>query len=284
VSEAATQTARLPDDLPQNAGDIPITYITLNDGLNLVDQLRSFPDLVAYLDARAKLPIAFRRTIGNERLLMHYYMMHDETFDGCVRPEEFLTYLLVSEADFRRRVAMKREADRGARFIEYIADTLATRNPNYADGLDPETLAHFDTMEQRSNYLLLQEHLGDLRLPERRQLGTAFLELIEKVDSGPGLRRAWWTDSKPDFLYLLAAVRGIDRPDLLRDGPVILEAALAYHGKRRGMLIIDRDGESFELCLAELPEADPALVKAAGRLFGHLKIITTEPDSLLPRP
>ncbi len=49
------------------------------------------------------------------------------------------------------------------------------------------------------------------------------------------------------------------------------------------MLIIERDGESFEVHLAELPEADPALVEAAGRLFGPLKIITTEPDSLLPR-
>ena len=97
----AMDTARLPDDVPQSAGDTPITYITLNDTLNLVDQLRSFPDLVAYLDARAKLPIVFRRVIGNERLLLHYYMMCDESFDGCVRPEEFLTYLLVSEADFR---------------------------------------------------------------------------------------------------------------------------------------------------------------------------------------
>jgi hypothetical protein len=279
----ATDTARLADDLPQSAGDTPITYVTLNDALNIVDQLRSFPDLVAYLDARAKLPTVFRRVIGNERLLVHYYMMCDESFDGCVRPEEFLTYLLVSEAEFRRRVEMKRGADRGARFIEYIADTLATRNPNYADGLDPETLTRFDAMEQRSNYLILQEHLGDLRLAERRALGTAFLELIEKVGSGPGLRRAWWTDSKPDFLYLLAAVRGIDRGRLLSDGPVILQAALAHRGKRRGMLIIERDGESFEVCLAELPEADPALVEAAGRLFGHLKVITTEPDSLLPR-
>jgi len=280
---AATDTARLPDDLPQSAGDTPITYITLNDALNLVDQLRSFPDLVAYLDARAKLPPVFRRVIGDERLLVHYYMMCDESFDGCVCPEEFLTYLLVSEAEFRRRVEIKREADKGARFIEYVADTLATRNPQYADGLDPETLARFDAMEQRSNYLMLQEHLGDLRLAERRVLGTAFLEMSEKVDSGPGLRRAWWTDSKPDFLYLLATVRGIDRPRLLREGPAILHAALAHYGKRRGMLIIERDGESFEVCFAELPEAAPALVEAAGRILGHLKMISTEPESLLPR-
>jgi hypothetical protein len=225
---SAMDTARLSDDLPQSAGDTPITYITLNDALNLVDQLRSFPDLIAYLDARARLPIVFRRIIGNERLLVHYYMMRDESFEGCVQPDEFLTYLLVSEVEFRRRLEMKREADRGARLIEYIADTLATRNPNYADGLDPETLASFDATERRSNYLVLQEHLGDLRLGERRALGTAFLELIENVGSGPGVRRAWWTDAKPDFLYLLAAVGGIERSRLLGEGPAMLQAALAY--------------------------------------------------------
>lgn len=49
------------------------------------------------------------------------------------------------------------------------------------------------------------------------------------------------------------------------------------------MLIIERDGESFDVCLAELPEANAALVEAAGQIFGHLKVINTEPDSLLPR-
>ena len=33
----------------------------------------------------------------------------------------------------------------------------------------------------------------------------------------------------------------------------------------------------------ELPETGPALVEAAGRPFGALKIFTTEPASLLPR-
>ena len=118
---------------------------------------------------------------------------------------------------------------------------------------------------RRSNYLLLQENLADLRLTERRALATMFLETIEKVGAGHGLRRSWWTDSKPDFLYVLASVRGIPRADLLRDGPMILQAALAYHAKQRGMLLIDRDGESFEVCLADLPEARPALIQAANR-------------------
>lgn len=277
-----TATARIANGPPHGAGDTPISYLTLNDALNLVDQLRSFPDLIAYLDARAKLPLDFRRVIGNERLLLHYYMMHGESFDGCVRPDDLLTYVLVSEAEFRLRLETKRKADRGAHFIEYLADALATRNPSYADGLDAEALARFDPMEQRSGYLVLQEHLGDLALAERRALGNAFLDLINEVGTGPGLHRRWWADSKPDFLYLIAAVRGVERARLLREGPALLQAALAHHGKRWGMLIIDRDGQGFEVCLAELPHADPALIEAARRIFGDSRITSTVRGSLLP--
>jgi len=46
---------------------------------------------------------------------------------------------------------------------------------------------------------------------------------------------------------------------------------------------LECDGKSFELCLAELPEADRALLEAAGRIFGHLKVFSTEPDSLRSR-
>ena len=77
-----TDTTRLPDDLSDSAGDTTITYVTLNDALNLVDQLRSVPDLVAYLHERATLPMWCRRMIGNERCLVQYYMLNRDSFDG----------------------------------------------------------------------------------------------------------------------------------------------------------------------------------------------------------
>jgi len=286
IETAVSETVRLPDDLPQYAGAAPIAYIALNDTLNLVDQLRSFPDIVAYLDARAKLPVAFRRTIGNERLLVHYYMMHDESFKGCVRPEEFLTHLLVTEAEFRRRILRKVEADRSARAVELVSDALATRNPDYAVGLDAQTLARFDASEQRASYLRLQEHLCDLRLGERRALGEVLHRLWSRMEGKPtgGIHQSWWTDGKPDFLYLIASVRGIARPELLGQGEAMLRAALAHHGKARGMAIIDADGATFEVVLIELqkPEPDPEIVEAGRQVFGGRGTTSTPMSSVLP--
>ena len=277
-----TDTARLPDDLPDSATGTPITYVTLNDALNLVDQLRSVPDLVAYLDERATLPIWCRRMIGNERCLLQYYMLNGDSFADCPEPKDFFTYVLVTERDFLRLIDGKREADAGARFIEHIAEALATRNEDCAEGLDAETLALFEPVGERSRYLTMQEHLADLRLAERRQVGAAFLEVIgQAAASGTSRRRSWWSDRKPDFLYMIAA--GVERAPGLRSGPLVLQAALAHHGKQQGMLIFRRDGGGFDICLAELPhQPDPALVEAGRRMFGHLRVFATETDSLLP--
>ena len=50
------------------------------------------------------------------------------------------------------------------------------------------------------------------------------------------------------------------------------------------MLLFHRDGGGFDVCFAELPQPpDPALVEAGRRMFGHLRVLTTEADSLLPR-
>jgi hypothetical protein len=203
-----------------------------------------------------------------------------------VRREEFLTDLLVTEAEFRRRLSMKLEADRAARAVELVSDALATRNPDYAVGLDAQTLAAFDVAEQRNGYLRQQEHLCDLRLGERRALGEALHRVWSQTGGKPagGVRQSWWTDAKPDFLYLVASVRGIARPELLRQGGAMLRAALAHHGKARGMAIIDRDGVGFEVLLIESaePEPDPEVVKAGRRLFGGRKITSTPTSSVLP--
>ncbi len=70
-------------------------------------------------------------------------------------------------------------------------------------------------------YVLIQEHLADLRLAERRHLGAAFRDVIEQAAaSGTGRRQSLWLDRKPDFLYMFAA--GVERARAMRSGPKVL--------------------------------------------------------------
>ena len=57
------------DDLPLSYRRTPITYLSVNDFLNLAVELRTMPELMAYLDARRGLPIPDLKRIGSERAL-----------------------------------------------------------------------------------------------------------------------------------------------------------------------------------------------------------------------
>lgn len=71
----------------------------------------------------------------------------------------------------------KRALDLDSRFVEIVADRLSTRMESHGEGLAPEVLERFDSAENRTNYLLMQEELCDLNLVERRNLGRMHRDL-----------------------------------------------------------------------------------------------------------
>ncbi len=111
-------------DLPDEARGIAVTYLASNDLLNLIKELRSFPDLVEYLDARLKLPPDMRRTVGREKDLYAYYLLNGETFDGCRSFADVDGALGDRSQELERRIAVKQRQDFFATVIEYMSDSL----------------------------------------------------------------------------------------------------------------------------------------------------------------
>jgi hypothetical protein len=128
--------------LPLDYDGVPITYLSVNDFLNLAVQLRSVPDVMDYLGARCALPPADLRLIGEEKTLFSFYLLNDGSFTGCAGLSD-ARIALASEQD-RLRAALRRklEADRYAHLLEHIAGELATRNPSFAEGVAPNLLGH----------------------------------------------------------------------------------------------------------------------------------------------
>jgi hypothetical protein len=62
-------------DLPLDFQGVPITYLSLNDFLNLTAELRTTPELLAYLNARRSLPPCDLRVIGAEKSLFEFYLL-----------------------------------------------------------------------------------------------------------------------------------------------------------------------------------------------------------------
>jgi hypothetical protein len=276
ITELFGERVKLPDNLPLVIDDIPVTYLAVNDFLNLVYELRTFPDVSAYLNARRGLSAITLRTVGDERPLFEYYILNKGSLAGCLGYEDARIMAAANEHNlemYRQFVAIR---DQHAGIIECVSDRLATRLDDYAEGLRPEVAAFYDDPANRKNYLLLQEELCDLDLAARRAVGMQFTHVIEKVEKSneeaPMSFGAAYVDSKPDFVYVLVSARGVTRPELIKRSNILLRAAMACYKRPRGMVIAERDGKNFEVQMIAGFTPDEADVQLGEFYFSRLKI------------
>jgi hypothetical protein len=216
-----------------NFQGIPITYLSVNDFLNLALELRTVPEVLEYLEARRALPFPCLRSIGDERSLFEFYALNDGSFQGCAGQADAHVTVAARQTHLPQRLQQKWESDRYSRILEHVANELATQNPDYASGLSPEMLARFDPPGQRTNYLKLQEVLADLRLRERAELGRAFHSVHQTLSmQAKGLaKRTVRLDSRPDWVFLFLSTKGLERPFALEAGSLLMTAAMAYYQK-----------------------------------------------------
>jgi hypothetical protein len=73
------------ESLPLDHDGVPITYLSVNDFLNLAVQLRSVPELMDYLAARRTLPPADLRLIGEEKELFSFWRQRTWSEQSCCR-------------------------------------------------------------------------------------------------------------------------------------------------------------------------------------------------------
>ena len=168
--------------------------------------------------------------------------------------------------------------------IERVTDCLSERNPDYRNGLALEDTKHFDPCDERKGYLRLQNELCDLGLAERSTLGRRFADAVGKAEraSKPAMTFcAAHLDSKPDFVYVFISGRGEPRSVLIEGASQLLQAAMAFYNKRRGMFIVDRDSISFEVRFQEVTQHSIAAFHWGEIVFGNLHIDHV-PASLVP--
>jgi hypothetical protein len=258
--------------LPRSCGGIPVSYLSTNDFLNLIDELRAFPEIVLYLAQRAMFAERAEIPLGAERTVYGAYLVNEGGFGNCCNCDELAEALKGTSLDglFRE----KRAADEAARVVEHFVDSLAARVADWDKGLSAELLRGFDASNGRKNYLRIQEEFCDLRLADRRALGRQLLELRSMVDASTRPDMAYssaWFESNPDVLYIVAASRGIPRAEVLMRGQYLLAAGLAFYGKQEGVLVTDRDREGFEFTLMCDFRPLPDHLALGDQLFGKLR-------------
>lgn len=140
----------------------------------------------------------------------------------------------------------------------------------------PHWAATFDPTESRSNYLRMQAIQSDLSLREHAVLGQNF-EFVTRAlaDQTNGyVHSAVRLDSKPEWVFLFASSKGVKREEVFRRMETSMRAALAFYRKQRCVVVVDRDGERYEVAITRpdvvfVPTASE--VQHGEQLFGHLR-------------
>jgi len=263
-------------DLPLDFQSTPISYLSVNDFLNLAIELRTTPELLEYLSARSSLPPSDLRTIGDEKSLFEFYLLNGGSFSGCESRAHAHKIASSQQQQLQELRESKAQANRYSSLLEHVADQLATRNPHYAEGLAPAQVAKFDTPSGRTKYLEMQSMLTHLRLAERAELGWAFLGVIERLrpEAEGFTYMAAHLDSRPQDIFVFASGKELARGVMLKRMETLMRGAMAFYSKRRCLAIIDRDGLGYEVGLGLMESSATAEEQAIGRhLFGNLRMM-----------
>lgn len=280
TTEIFTERVTLADTFELEVNGIPVSYLGVNDLCNLINELRTFPDVDDYLDARRILPEKVLRTVGEEKPLFEYYIVNKRALDGCYGHDDARIVAAAKDVEIEMYNYFKPLKNRFAGYVECVSDRLATRLDDYDKDLEPALAKLYDDPRNRSNYRLMQDELCDLRLTERQNVGMQLHRLREKIETSKDQEcmtyGAVFLDSKPDFVYVLISSRGVNRVELIKRASLLLRGAVTQYDKQRGMVIADRDGKNFEIQLAAGLTPDPTNQRLAEMYFSNLKVTDIE--------
>jgi hypothetical protein len=241
------------DELPLEYGGIPISYFSLNDFLNIAMQLRTLPEIVEYLDQRRGLSSTDRRILGDEKSLFSYYLLNQGSLQGCLGISDAKIVITARGDQLKVALRQKSASDRHSGLLEHVAHELATRRPGYEVGLSTDLHAAFDPTEKRQNYLEMQRLLASLRLRERAELGFAFDSTAQNLrasDKGFAIR-ACYLDSRPDWVFVFASSKELDRSQVFSWLTPLMRGAMAHYEKSRCFMVLDRDGAEYQVGLSK---------------------------------
>jgi hypothetical protein len=79
-------------------------------------------------------------------------------------------------------------------------------------------------------------------------------------------------DELPGFVFVALSTQGLPRQQAINCGVALLGGALAHFEQPDGMVIVDRDGEGFEVALVRGYAPSEADQRMATERFAHLRI------------
>jgi hypothetical protein len=262
---------------PDKSG-VNTSLMSIDDFCNILHYLRTWRDLLCYLDARYRcLQFPDSATLGAEAALLGYYTAMRDTFQGCISIAD--AKLVTARGQHVRDGSAFR--DREAAFATVLEELLAC----IAQPMElPPELASWRaaadvTSESR---MATREDFCDLTIQERAALGEQVCILSARVaeeqPSDPVYGGVRFTRRKDDA-YMVVVAAGRDQDALRIDAMDLIISYCVYHGLKNGyaMALNQRDeGLTFDVMVVKNVEFSLEMMAAGEEHFGHIRQRKTE--------
>ena len=217
------------DQLPLEYKDIPISYFSVNDFLNLAILLRTIPELVEYLDARRSLSQIDLIQIGDERIIYEAYLLTNGTFEGVTSCQSAKQLVERGEKQLAQMIQELKDSAKYCALIEKVADELATRDENIPIAISDL----YEPVKDRKGYLKMQSLIASMRLGDRISFGRFFYNVIKSIEEkSEGFTfAAALSNALPEQVIIFGASRNIAREIIVQSLTGISLGALAYYKK-----------------------------------------------------
>ena len=271
------ETVVLNQDMPLEIDSVPISYLSVNDFLNVLIEVRTINDLILYLESRNYLCPNLQRTVGIEKLFFDFYVLYAGSPREVESLQDIVEEITERKTEVKKLIAIRTASNLRARAIEQLSDRLSARLESYQDGLDEELALRFDPTANRQNYLLIQDELCDLVLDERRKLGVqldAAIKMVREDCSSISMAyQASHLDSKPDLLYLFSSTKGLSRNEVIKRCLVLVQGGIAHYGKTRGLAVnYTQDRDCYETVMINSFKETSESRELGKQFFSNLKM------------
>lgn len=252
----------------------PVTLMGITDFLYVTSYLRTWRDLVRYLDSRSSvLRDPDRRVMGAEPSLFGYYTAMRDTFSGCGG---------IADAKIVRAAGKHvsdgsafRDRERAlASILEDFIEAIATAGnldlPPDAEGMSEPVCA--------VGKEVVRDDLCDLTIQERAELGEQIATLSQRVlaetEPEPIFYGAVRFGRYPKKVYVIIVARDTDHSEASVAAMDLTIAACVHYEKKTGVfLLANQVGPELCFSLGRFDDVRPSIeMVAAGQdYFGRVR-------------
>jgi predicted metal-dependent hydrolase len=118
----------------------------------------------------------------------------------------------------------------------------------------------------------MQEVLAELTMAERAQVGRALLKTAKLENQMKGFVYQATHFPSHDRVFVLCSSKHLPRPEVLERVVLLLRGAMAFYKTKNCLVIVDRDGEGFEIAKSKMDYRCTSADEALGNhYFAHLR-------------